>query len=445
MRLSIGLAFAIMMAASGCPSTGNEYRCDSDSQCVKGGATGRCVAANTAARYCAFPSSACPSGLVFDSTAGSLAGQCVAEVPDMTSFVDMLPPPDLAPECTRNEDCANGGMSPCGGTCDAGRCVYPGPSTDCGSSCTNGIETSKTCDGRGSCATAMLNCGVYKCGATKCKNSCTPATETEDCFNTTCSGTQCVACPADMVYIPPGPGAMGSASTSSTNPAATVTLTRGYCINKTEVTVAQFRACVNGGGCTAWTNPRNETDCTYAATGNDNLPMNCVTWAAANQYCAWSGLTGGARRLPTEAEWERAARSTDGRTYPWGEAANDCTYANMRNASNAVCTSTAPYVRSVGFYSPKGDAPSGMQDASGNVDEWALDCYAQNYGTVCNGSCTNPQAPGDPAAASCGATGGAPDVPIHAVRGQSYQSGGAIYLRRGSAYYSSYIGFRCAK
>jgi len=205
MRLHVGLTLLVLSSVVACGSTDKPFQCESDRQCVKGGVTGRCLSPSGPPGVCAFPSSACPSGFVYDSTAGSLAGQCVAELPDMTIEPgDMAPTPDLAPECTRNEDCTNGGVAPCGGTCDAGRCVYPGPSTDCGSSCTSGVETSKTCDGRGACATATINCGVYKCGATKCKTACTPATETDDCFNTTCSGSQCVACPTDMVYVPPG-------------------------------------------------------------------------------------------------------------------------------------------------------------------------------------------------------------------------------------------------
>jgi len=109
MRLSVGLCLVIVMASSGCPSTGNDYKCDSDAQCVKGGATGLCLAANATDRYCAFPSSACPSGFVFDSsTAGRFAGQCVAEPPDMAppdmtemplDFAgdDFASPPDMAP------------------------------------------------------------------------------------------------------------------------------------------------------------------------------------------------------------------------------------------------------------------------------------------------------------------------------------------------------------
>jgi hypothetical protein len=89
--MRVGL-IVVALSVAACGSSNKPFVCDSDRECIKGGVSGRCIA-TTGTRYCAFPSSACPSGLVFDSTAGSVAGECAPdEPPDMT----MIPPTDLA-------------------------------------------------------------------------------------------------------------------------------------------------------------------------------------------------------------------------------------------------------------------------------------------------------------------------------------------------------------
>ena len=98
-------------------------------------------------------------------------------------------------------------------------------------------------------------------------------------------------------------------------------------------------------------------------------PVVWVSWEDANAYCRWlSGETGRAYRLPSEAEWEKAARGTDGRLYPWGDEAPDrgrCAFANDEGAT------TTP----VGRYSPQGDSPYGCADVAGNVWEWCHSLY----------------------------------------------------------------------
>jgi sulfatase modifying factor 1 len=131
-----------------------------------------------------------------------------------------------------------------------------------------------------------------------------------------------------------------------------------------------------------WTQPHNHGGGT---PGSDDYPALGVNWDAATAYCAWlSARTGQRYRLPTEAEWEKAARGTDGRRYPWGQAI-DHSYANFVGAQ-AFDT-----VQPVGFYdgSVRGTqrthsnaSPYGAFDMAGNVMEWCQDWYARDYYAV---------------------------------------------------------------
>ena len=87
-----------------------------------------------------------------------------------------------------------------------------------------------------------------------------------------------------------------------------------YFIDSHEVSVAQYAACVAAGACTT---PATTAGCDAARTGKDNHPVNCVTWEQATGYCAWSQAYA---RLPTEAEWERAALGAGDTKYPWGSS-----------------------------------------------------------------------------------------------------------------------------
>ena len=128
----------------------------------------------------------------------------------------------------------------------------------------------------------------------------------------------------------------------------------GYWIAKTPVTVVQFRAFVRTEG-------HNVHE--KSLKGPDDHPVRYVSWNDAMVYCHWvsmrSGLTA---TLPSEAEWEKAARGTDGRLYPWGNAKPDVYRCNFDNHEGG----TTP----VGRYSPQGDSPYGCVDMAGNVMEW---------------------------------------------------------------------------
>jgi len=159
-----------------------------------------------------------------------------------------------------------------------------------------------------------------------------------------------------QVYVPAGSFQMGSdTGDSDEKPVHTVTLD-AFWIDRTEVTNAMYALCVEAGKCSPPSSSKSYTrDNYYGDAQYNNYPVIYVTWDNANAYCEWAG-----RRLPTEAEWEKAARGTDGRTYPWGDAAPDSTRLNYN--SNVGDTTEA------GKY-PSGASPYGVWDMAGNVWE----------------------------------------------------------------------------
>jgi formylglycine-generating enzyme required for sulfatase activity/tRNA A-37 threonylcarbamoyl transferase component Bud32 len=203
-------------------------------------------------------------------------------------------------------------------------------------------------------------------------------------------------CPASMVAVPAGRFAMGSpegVGDADEHPRHQVTLP-AYCIDRTEVTVMAYAVCVAAGACSApprtvkWSaySPQNASRYGAWCNGSDRPghPINCIDWDAAAAYCAWRGA-----RLPTEAEWEYAARGGDDRVYPWGDEPPSATRLDLCGTECAAMArraldedwtpmydaddgwgTTAP----VGSY-PAGASRSGALDMAGNVWEWTSDWY----------------------------------------------------------------------
>lgn len=139
-----------------------------------------------------------------------------------------------------------------------------------------------------------------------------------------------------------------------------------FWIYQTEVTNSMYAGCVEAGSCPPPTDTGSNTRPDY--WGNpayDDYPVIFVNWFAAQQYCEWAGA-----RLPTDAEWEKAARGTDARIFPWGDAAPDTTLANSGDRDGDT--------RPVGSY-PAGASPYGVLDMTGNVWEWTADWHDINY------------------------------------------------------------------
>lgn len=159
---------------------------------------------------------------------------------------------------------------------------------------------------------------------------------------------------AIYVFVPGGDFRMGSTIEPDEQPQHTVTLA-DFWISQTETTNAQYARCVDAGGCT----PPHNND--WRDPARANFPVTHVDWGQASAYAQWAG-----GHLPTEAQWEKAARGTDGRTFPWGNEGTDDQRLNFNSPGGPVA---------VGSY-PAGASPYGALDMAGNVEEWVADWYA---------------------------------------------------------------------
>jgi formylglycine-generating enzyme required for sulfatase activity len=191
-----------------------------------------------------------------------------------------------------------------------------------------------------------------------------------------------------------------------------------FWIDGTEVTQGDYKACVDDFGCTL---PGVTTY--WNPTVTPLRPVSGVTWSQAVAYCTWNG----GKRLPTEAEWEKAARGTDGRRYPWGPATSvDCAYANV-----GTCPPAAPV--QVGSY-PSGASPCGAMDMAGNVAEWVADYYQDDYYSTA--ASTDP--PGPATGTERVVRGGSYALPGHNARTSDRQHSAPLSP-------SAPVGFRCAR
>ncbi|MFH0801594.1 MAG: formylglycine-generating enzyme family protein [bacterium] len=181
---------------------------------------------------------------------------------------------------------------------------------------------------------------------------------------------------SELILIPAGEFTMGSPDGTGENdehPQHKVYLD-AYYIGKYEVTNEQFARFVNETGY----QPEGAWKLSYNSSTTDH-PVGPVSWADAVAYCNWAAL-----RLPTEAEWEKAARGQDGRTYPWGNKwdASRCNNSVIRASSGK---------KPVGSF-PSGASPYGCLDMAGNVWEWCHDWYSDTY--YSSSPSKNPRGPG---------------------------------------------------
>lgn len=222
---------------------------------------------------------------------------------------------------------------------------------------------------------------------------------------------------AAMVKVPAGEFMMGCNATidaaceEDEKPSRKVTLA-AFEIDVTEVTQDQYAACVIAGACDK---PQCDWNC-----DEKSFPASCLEWSQGKAFCAWAG-----KRLPTEAEWEKAARGLDGRKYPWGNQEPDCGRTNM-----AGCAGKAEAAGS----HPGGSSPFGALDMAGNMVEMVADWYDPAY--YATGPAVDPHGP---------ATG-----QTYSGRGGGFKSAAEWHRASVRDWYDltdagSSLGFRCAR
>ena len=246
-----------------------------------------------------------------------------------------------------------------------------------------------------------------------------------------------------MVYVPEGKFMMGSNDGKADEKPAHVVRLDAFWIDRTEVTNAMFirflremladsrirahsdRVTDSDGNALYYYYRINRSGSEFVLQDEKyaDHPVVSVTWHGANAYCKWAG-----RRLPTEAEWEKAARGDDSRKYPWGDIEPDSARLNFRTNVNNVGDTTE-----AGRY-PNGASPYGALDMAGNVWDWVNDWYDENY--YRNSPSENPPGP------SSGQ--------YRVLRGGSWYGGGdsvraTVRNGGGSSFKDNDIGFRCAR
>jgi len=210
-----------------------------------------------------------------------------------------------------------------------------------------------------------------------------------------------------MARIPAGRFSMGSNDGDADEKPVHQVAVASFEMDVTEVTTAQYEACVRAGTCQA---AGTKDDCNAGKADRQSHPINCVSWDAATAFCGWAG-----RRLPTEEEWEYAARGTDSRIYPWGSTA----------PGSQLCWNRTDSTCPVGTF-PDGQSPFGVQDMAGNVWEWTSTVHCPYSGKSCSGAARVNRG-------GCWFLGNPQYV------GASYR------LRNEPAIRNNYLGFRCAR
>jgi len=169
-----------------------------------------------------------------------------------------------------------------------------------------------------------------------------------------------------LVYVPAGDFTMGSESGFDNEKPTHLISLDAFWIDQTEVTVRMYALCEEAGMCKEPGSKESSThDNYYGNPEFEDYPVINVDWNMAKTYCEWAG-----RRLPTEAEWEKAARGEDSLLYPWGD---DEPNNSLLNYNRDVGDMTA-----VGSY-PDGASPYGALDMAGNAWEWVTDWYSRTY------------------------------------------------------------------
>ncbi len=400
-----------------------------------------------------------------DSTPADLAGDLPAVEDVQADQAETVEPEDTTPDvCTPDcswKQCGNDGCDgscgecqenfycgpgfqcipfDCTPECFAKECGWDGCDGSCGE-CQAGHE----CSDAGMCV-CVPHCTSKQCGDGGCADhpaACGTCDEGQECLEGKCKVKGgCWPNCGDEVLVPAGSFWMGcnqavdTQCESDEKPYHEVFLD-GYYLDRTEVTVDAYGACVTAGVCTA--PGTGSSYCNWDKMGKGDHPVNCISWFQAKQYCEWAG-----KRLPTEAEWEKGARGgcelnggaaecqSQSRKYPWGNETATCEYAVMAETTESGCGTDS--TMSVCSKSPAGDSPYGLCDMAGNVREWTSDWFDSAYYTI--SPTNNPTGPSEGSARTL--RGGS----MHAYH---------TAIRLAYRYFSApsegvdYIGVRCAR
>ncbi|MCX4240516.1 formylglycine-generating enzyme family protein [Paraliomyxa miuraensis] len=332
----------------------------------------------------------------------------VVSVTGCLEYPHPLPAPvaETSSETSTSSDTSTSSGTIADSTTDA---TSTGPIAECG----NGeVEDGEECDGTdwngATCESVGFGLGQLACASCQ--------------FDVSRCGP-----PLGMVEVPGGVFEMGSTQQSNEQPIRQVHVD-AFWIDETEVTVEAYAACVDAGACSE---PGTSANCNWKVVGREDHPVNCLTWFQADSHCRWAD--DGTKRLPTEAEWEKAARGTDGREYPWGDTPTaSCTHAVMSAGGTSYYGCGAGRTWLAGSR-PLGVSPYGAHDMAGNVREWTADWYGGQY---------DPADLVDPAGPDTGTSrvqrGGAWTNTAPPLRTTARSSSGP-----GSS--SNAVGFRCAR
>lgn len=168
-----------------------------------------------------------------------------------------------------------------------------------------------------------------------------------------------------QVYVPAGEFPMGKKNARGTSAPQHVVYLDAFWMDQVEVSNALYLKCLNAGRCTSLAS----NNIYYQNWIYRDHPIIYVTWEQAGAYCQWAG-----RRLPTEAQWEKSARGTDGRLYPWGNEEPNPSLANYAGSMIHEDVSVYRY--------PLGASPYGVLNMAGNAREWVMDWFDPAYYSV---------------------------------------------------------------
>ena len=285
--------------------------------------------------------------------------------------------------------------------------------------------------GLGPCAVALAACGppsgaVSPAGTTDAPASLpslsAPASAAPAATGAGNAQSAPEAPPTDMVLVAAGSFLRGSppgVGLEDEHPQRTIELGAFY-IDRTEVRQSDFARCVTAGACPA-PHCKDDRPTDWDPTKRAEHPVVCIDWASAQAYCQWAH-----KRLPTEAEWEKAARGSDGRLYPWGNEAPTCERANYQECGRKDTLPAGSL--------PKGASPFGALDMAGNVWEWVADWHLSSYYVA--SPAKNPEGPFSGEA--------------RVVRGGAFKYGATELSSAGRTYdeptiHYEHVGVRCAK